>query len=220
MDAVLRLCPRVILLDHGRLVADGPAAEVIAAYLDAGLEVGGERCWPDPLTAPGDDVVRLRAVRVVGPDGQPTTSADVQQPLTVEIEYWNLKDREPLVVTAVIRDANGLDLFHVRDNLEPRWGNQPRPAGLYRSACTIPGNFLNSGRITVDAAVSHRNLTIWHVFEQAAVSFDVVDTGGVRGEYQGPWPGAIRPQLQWVTRLEEPAADLAVAGHSLEGTPR
>jgi lipopolysaccharide transport system ATP-binding protein len=218
MAAVLRLCPRAILLDHGRMVADGPAAEVTAAYLDAGLEIGGERCWPDPHGAPGDDVVRLRAVRVLGPDGNPTTTVDIQQPFTIEIEYWNLRDRDPLVVTAVIRDAHGLDLFSTRDNLEPQWGNQPRPAGLYRSVCTIPGNFLNSGRITVDAAVSHRNLTTWHAWEQSAVAFDVVDTGGVRGDYQGPWPGAIRPYLQWVTRLEESvAAPGAVAGRSRDG---
>jgi len=219
MAAVLRLCPRVILLDHGQLVADGPAAEVTAAYLDAGLEIGGERCWPDPHGAPGDEVARLRAVRVLGPDGRPTTSVDIQQPFAVEIEYWNLKDREPLVATAVIRDAHGLDLFSSRDNLEPQWGSQPRPAGLYRSVCTIPGNFLNSGRITVDAAISHRDLTTWHVWEQSAVAFDVIDTGGVRGDYQGPWPGAIRPYLEWVTRLEAPAAEAGVpAGHLWNGT--
>lgn len=32
---VLRLCDRAIWLDHGRLVADGPAADVIAAYQEA-----------------------------------------------------------------------------------------------------------------------------------------------------------------------------------------
>jgi len=220
MAAVLRLCPRAVYLDHGRVVADGPAADVVGAYLDAGLEVGGERRWPEPRKAPGDDVVRLRAVRVVGPDGQPTTSVDIQQPFTIEIEYWNLKDREPLVATAVIRDAHGQDLFSSRDNLEPQWGNRPRPAGLYRSVCTIPGNFLNSGRITVDAAVSHRDLTVWHVWEQSAIAFDVVDTGGVRGDYQGPWAGAIRPYLHWVTRLEEPAAELVTAGQSIDGASR
>ena len=33
MQAVARMCPRVILLDHGRILCDGPANEAIAQYL-------------------------------------------------------------------------------------------------------------------------------------------------------------------------------------------
>jgi cobalt/nickel transport system ATP-binding protein len=42
LEMVLELCPRVLLLDHGRLAADGPARELLvnAALMDAhGLEV-------------------------------------------------------------------------------------------------------------------------------------------------------------------------------------
>ena len=37
MPAVTRLCKRVILLDEGTVLQDGPAAQVVGAYLSAGL---------------------------------------------------------------------------------------------------------------------------------------------------------------------------------------
>src|SRR5665811_256340 len=36
MPAVLRLCNRAILLDHGRVVADGSTHEAVQRYLEAG----------------------------------------------------------------------------------------------------------------------------------------------------------------------------------------
>ena len=38
IDAIVRLCPRVVWLDHGRLVQDGPTSEVVDAYLASALE--------------------------------------------------------------------------------------------------------------------------------------------------------------------------------------
>ena len=34
LNAVQRLCDRALLLDHGRLLAQGSTEEVVAAYLD------------------------------------------------------------------------------------------------------------------------------------------------------------------------------------------
>ncbi|HLI27383.1 MAG TPA: ABC transporter ATP-binding protein [Chloroflexota bacterium] len=204
MPAILRLCPRVILLDGGRLVADGPAAAVTATYLRANQRLGAERCWPDLATAPGNHIARLRAVRVLDAAGACTASVDIQQPFAIELEYWNLKAGEPLIANIHLYDAQGTYLFASHDNLEPTWGCRPRPAGLYRSLCTIPGNFLNSGRITVHAAVGRWNPHAIHAWVHDAVAFDVIDTGGVRGEYPGPWAGAIRPYLEWGTRLAAP----------------
>ena len=55
MPSVLRLCPRVILLDGGHLTADGTGSHVVEEYMGRG---GGaaEREWPD-----ADDGSRRRA---------------------------------------------------------------------------------------------------------------------------------------------------------------
>jgi lipopolysaccharide transport system ATP-binding protein len=207
MPAILRLCPRVILLDKGGVELDGPAGEVTAAYLQAGLGLGAERSWPDPLSAPGDEIARLTAVRVLGPDGSPASCVDIQRPFSIELEYWNLRPGAPLIANVHLYNAQGIYLFSAHDNLEPNWGSsRPRPAGRYRSVCTIPGNFLNAGRITVHAGVGRWNPHAIHAWVDEAVAFDVLDTGGVRGEYPGPWTGAIRPYLEWLTCLDDPSS--------------
>ena len=53
-----------IQIDGGRVVGDGPPAEVIANYLHQTHSAGSERSWTDE-TAPGDDLARIRSVRVV-----------------------------------------------------------------------------------------------------------------------------------------------------------
>src|SRR5690348_615419 len=40
LRAVTDLCSRALLLSHGRVLADGPAPEVLQRYLEAGLDVG------------------------------------------------------------------------------------------------------------------------------------------------------------------------------------
>src|SRR5690348_9588702 len=47
MAAITRLCSRTILLDEGRVLADGPTHQVVADYLNAGLGTSAEREWRD-----------------------------------------------------------------------------------------------------------------------------------------------------------------------------
>ena len=70
MPAISRLCQRAILMGNGRVIQDGPAHEVISTYLTSGLGTSAVREWPDLGQAPGGDIVRLRAVRVLDEDGE------------------------------------------------------------------------------------------------------------------------------------------------------
>lgn len=70
MDAILRLCSRSILLDHGRLVADGESNQIIAQYQGARPGVIEPDQWIDLTNAArsGNGDVRFRAVRYSSPD--------------------------------------------------------------------------------------------------------------------------------------------------------
>jgi lipopolysaccharide transport system ATP-binding protein len=74
------------------------------------------------------------------------------------------------------------------------------------STAWIPGNFLSSGPIAVDVAVStHVPLVRVHALVQAIVGFEVIDNfegAGVRGDYLGEYPGVVRPMVDWTTRYE------------------
>src|SRR5664280_645129 len=90
MPAMLRLCQRAVLLDHGEVITAGPTHEVVRTYLESDLGRTSERRWDDISTAPGDDVARLRSVRVVTTQGKPADEVDVREPIDVEVEYWNV----------------------------------------------------------------------------------------------------------------------------------
>lgn len=203
MPAVLRLCGRVILLDRGELVADGSSQEVVRTYLQSGLGTSAERVWEDAGRAPGDDAVRLRAVRVRIEEGGIVESIDIRRPVGIEVEYWKLRSGLCPLVNVQLSNEQGICLFLSTDNFVRN--RQPRAVGLVRSTCWIPGNFLAEGSIMVMAAVVSEYPKVVHAREDDAVSFQVIDKSeedGVRGEYTKNWPGVIRPMLSWTTNFE------------------
>jgi lipopolysaccharide transport system ATP-binding protein len=199
MPAVTRLCSRVMLLDSGTVVADGPAHEVVTKYLRSGVGTTAAREWPDPTVAPGDDVVRLRAVRVRNAEGQVTTAADIRRPVGIEIAFDVLKPDRVLVPNLHFFNDEGVCLF-VAPEVQSPWFRRPRPVGRHLATAWIPGNFLSEGTVIVDAAISTMDPVNVHVHERDAVAFQVVDSlegDSVRGDYGGAIPGAVRPMLRW-----------------------
>ena len=87
ISAITRLCTRAILLEQGKLTADGPAYEVSGQYLQRIEKIGAERIWRDPVTAPHNDVVRLKSLRVFDTDRNVKESFDVRKPIGIELEY-------------------------------------------------------------------------------------------------------------------------------------
>lgn len=208
MPSVLRLCDRVILFDHGGVLADGSPREVIRHYLESGLGSSAEREWSSPEDAPGDQVCRLKAVRVVQ-NGHVEEEIDIEREVQIEVEYWHLT-ADPTLFPSVnlhLSNEDGVMLFVTNDFNNRSWAQTARSPGVVTVACHLPGNFLAEGRVFVLAALSTYNPTAVHAMERDAVSFQVVDrsTGtGVRGEYASEWPGVVRPMLEWTARVNGP----------------
>jgi lipopolysaccharide transport system ATP-binding protein len=208
MPTVLRLCPRVILLDGGKVIADGRAQDVVEAYLATSEQTTAVREWSDPDEAPGDDRIRLKAVRVRSKDrhGQ---EVDIREPVEIEVEYRQLSEDPELRPGVTLRFANdeGVVLFIASEFTYRTIWQRPRRPGIVRSICTIPGNFLAEGRVFVRVVVSSIEPAEAHVNEDDVVAFIVVDPGtgdGVRGQIANDWPGVVRPMLEW-TVTDDPA---------------
>ena len=200
MAAVTRLCERTILLDQGKVVHDGPTPEVTSLYLTSGLGLSSERRFEDIHTAPGDDAMRLRAVRVRDAEGNGVENVDIRQPIGIEVEYWILSAELHPSVNVHLFNEVGINLFVSHDFNNPTWRNQRHSTGLVKSTCWIPGNFLAEGHITVLVGIATFDPDIGHVDEHDVVSFQVIDRSegdGVRGEYPKEWPGVVRPMLEW-----------------------
>ena len=213
MPSILRLCDRVILLDRGGVVADGNAQTVLRRYLDSALGSPAHRAWETPATAPGDDVVRLKSIRVQNDLGVVTEEIDIRRPAVVEVEYWHMgDDTSRPTVTLHFVNEDGVVLFVSSDFNDRRWPETARRPGVVRAQCEIPGNFLAEGRVLVTAALTTVSPPRLHAVERDAVSFHVVDRSegdGVRGMYTSDWPGVVRPMLKWDVGLDDPVATAA-----------
>ncbi|GKS57934.1 ABC transporter [Nitrospira sp.] len=198
MEATARLCHRVIHLDRGRIVADGPAQKVVAEYLHGGSGSWSQRVWAED-EAPGDETVQLGAVRIMSAQEGLADTIDVRDCLTVEMEYNVLKSDHPIVPSVTIRNEHGLDVFETFD-LDPEWRGVTRPPGRYVGRVRIPGNLLTEGTYYVSPGCFRLRPFQIHFFEPQAAAFHVVDRvegDSARGDFTGHMRGIVRPLLKW-----------------------
>ena len=206
MPMILRLCRRVILLAKGKIVADGTPHEVTQEYLRSDGGSPGARVWPNRDDAPGDDIARLHAVRVLDDQNEVSEVVDIRRPVSIEVEYWNLQESLRPTISMHFINEDGVTLFCTNDWSNVRWWNTSRTPGLVRATCKVPGNFLAEGRIFLLVAVCSYNPDVVHVLERDAASFQVIDRSehdGVRGVHTKRWPGVLRPMLEWVVSASE-----------------
>ena len=203
MPAITRLCERTILLDEGRVLEDGPSPQVVGAYLSSGLGTTAAREWPDRARSPGNDVVRLRAVRVRTEDGRTVNATDIRRPVGLEMEYEVLQPDHILLPYYSIFNQEGVKVFAAVDQ-DPAWQGRPRPVGRYINTAWIPGNLLAEGMLFVAPAIRSPEPKNWHLHEREAVAFQVVDSldgDSARGSFTGAMAGAVRPLLRWETQF-------------------
>jgi lipopolysaccharide transport system ATP-binding protein len=205
LPAVTRLCKRAVLLEAGQVVAEGSPQEVVNHYLSSSWKAGAERVWTEMADAPGDDVVRLRGVRVLDERGVPTAAVDIRRPISIELSYDVLEDGHALTPVVELFNEEGTEVFSTHDTGE-EWRRRVRVRGRYTSAVNVPGNLFAEGSLIANVSImSHFPSTILHVRVKHAVAFQVLDEpGGIsaRGDYVGPMPGVVRPLLEWTTRAD------------------
>jgi lipopolysaccharide transport system ATP-binding protein len=202
MQAITRLCSRTILLNGGRVQADGPSHKVVSAYMHSEKATKAEHKWSDMMKAPGDDVVRLCAVRVKTKEGNITEVMDIRKPIVIEMEYELLQPSHILMVYFSVVNEDGILVFTSIDN-DPAWRDSPRPVGCYVSTACIPGNLLGEGILFVRASMRTLKPMIRRFRVEDVVAFQVVDSlegDSARVDYGGELYGVMRPLLRWETQ--------------------
>ncbi|MEM3433755.1 MAG: ABC transporter ATP-binding protein, partial [Candidatus Methanomethyliaceae archaeon] len=206
MEAIRRLCEQAILLECGKLRRWGEVESVISDYIGQMINRRPERVWPSVESAPGDNIVRLHAVRVNDDKGNVNNTFDIRRPIFIEIHYWNLAEGIKRAPGIHVWNDQGICVFMSYDHSSSEWQQRVFPRGLIKSRCRIPGNFLAEGRFWVTVAINTEvGQSFAHVVEKDVVSFEVFDPGegdSVRGENQNKWGGVVRPMLEWETIYE------------------
>lgn len=204
MDAITRLCHRAILLDEGRVVADGAAPEVVHTYLNGATGVQSSAEWTGAEGAGRG--VELRAVRLTRGDGSLAATGTVEEDLKLEIVYAVEEPGLEFRCSAGFF-TQGMCAF---TTVEPSEAPRPKP-GVYRSAVTIPGHLLAEGHYSVNVSVfATRGAKVRHAFKQNILAFQVVDPmlgTSSRGDYGGNINGLVRPRLDW--RMNEAVLEMA-----------
>ena len=210
MAAVRSLCPRSLVLEHGRVVFDGPTDEAVHQYLRLGT-IGG--AWVEgeqllrflsgeKLYAP-DRLIRCLAIGAMDDAGTPRTSFRSDEEITLVVDYECLRQVPGVAVRLDIRGEGGMQLLRAESRDDPE-AVQELSAGVYRTRCVLPRNLFGDAHLSVGAQLVVpllQGLTFTD-----AVEFDVVFQGynGNLGERS-----VLRPALAWHTEI--PSASSAAA---------
>jgi lipopolysaccharide transport system ATP-binding protein len=192
MSVVSRLCDRGIWMEAGRVAAEGPMEDVVRQYL--GSSVAGTAGFEATKleAAPGNELIRLRGVRIKDHAGRLTSSVDGRHPVFVEIEYVILR-ASPVRTSFRLATAEGVILFTSTDvDDEGRHGRNREP-GVYVSRCEIPRRLLKRGMyfVTVMSDISMVRVN-FHLENVVSFSVDVIE-----GILEDNRRGVVSPAFSW-----------------------
>lgn len=173
LDAVRKLCERAILLDHGRMIADGHAPEIITQYLDRGDMLDGkfERdpqvdpirsdCWIDKLW--------------IEQDGLPTQMVESGKPVVIHAE---LVARSPhkLALETVVRSPAREPIMFYSSGLMDNWMLDIQP-GRSHAQLTLDLPPMAKGTYFLDISVGVPNEYFVDIL-YCALKTDVINIGG------------------------------------------
>jgi lipopolysaccharide transport system ATP-binding protein len=211
LTAVSKLCTRCILLTGGRLVADGPTAEVLNEYVSA---VSANRKPSREYPLPGTPFqARIRRVSVINAGGKISSTQELTEKFAIEVDYELAAPVEGLSVgLQLVAVENDLTVVSLSDP-ELDWSRlEARQPGYYTSRIEFPAELLNTGLYQIRVGMS-ANFNIFHVIED--VFFEIVDSVGIMiplGQERKPSVTALR--LPWPAQRQEQAAQWVTEARS------
>jgi lipopolysaccharide transport system ATP-binding protein len=194
MQTIRSLCTRVIELEGGRVVNSGEPSTVIDSYLKLLGGSDGEAVWSGD-DRPGDDDVRLAALRIVDMAGRPAPVVVSSQPFLVQMDVDIERLVPDLTVGFDLALADGTLVFrsYQTDANPDLWPELH--IGRNRLECEIASHLLNDGRYTVFPRISI-DRSRW-IVDEGAVSFDCQRDPGRSPHALAQKPGALAPLLAW-----------------------
>ena len=208
MEAIRRLCDRVLWLNEGKIVGVGSPDEITSAYERASWAVGTTN-RKRRQAGSGNDAAEILFARLeVG--GKEVGAARVSDTLTVVIGVRTL---QPGLEVRPVLDVKARGVVAFR-SVAPELVKIDAP-GLYTARVTIPPHLLAETAYGCDATVAiTRGDERMSIILYNALSFHVYDTNeaqSARGTFGGNIHGVVRPRLQW---------EVAPAKRALEGAVR
>jgi lipopolysaccharide transport system ATP-binding protein len=213
MLAVTSLCNRAALIDQGRLIASGPSSTVVSNYLKQVATAASavrDQIWNDPLSAPGNDRIRLHRIRVVADAKDPGQEFTLSTPIAIEIDYWNAVSDTKLFVNLVLYSIDGTEILE--DWSVDDWSGKALPQGLLKTICRMPGSLLNEGTYRIRIIFFDSDAVRMLYDHQEAAVFSISDIGERTVNWHGKFIGFVHPKLHWTTHLVQATASSVAPG--------
>ena len=193
MSSIIRICSRCILINSGRIEADGPVDPVIRRYLETSAKHDGSCSFPiEPAKA-----AQFTRLGLMTREGDATATFDYRFDITVSAEYVVRQPIPQGLLGIRVSTADGLPIFtsHHIDKLDPSVAANALLPGTYETQITIPSNFLLPGSYVVTAAIVDGNMRLIDMQEDM-ISFDVGETGNTRARKSAA-NGVVNLDLSW-----------------------
>ena len=214
MAAVQRLCSRAFVIDHGRIIAEGTAAEAVAAYLDRASpdqQEGVSMIGDTAERFEGSGIARLRKIVMTNLEGQPTSSVRLGEGFRVTMTYEAFEPIDEAIIELGISTTDGQRFATVQST-----DHGGAPVRLVQGLNEITAELavtLLPGEFALEAAL-HRADGISAELVYRALRFTALNISfGEQASY--PWPtvrGYVRPDASW-SEARWVSADVSALAH-------
>jgi len=197
-EAIASICDRGILVDRGRIRANGPVSEVMAVYLkDALVSSDGHFDLTNhPARCVGMNPV-IKSVVLRNNEDLATASFYSKQPLVVELVIDTALPIRKARVAIAIEDKSGRRLFTIANFLSDSWSGDI--IGQTKVQCRVPSLRLGTGRFLVSVSIATKQHGLIDSVDTCGW-FDVIahDCYGT-GEPYNPIYGPILEEAKWIS---------------------
>jgi len=192
MNAIRRICTRVVWIDHGAVRMTGDTGSVVSAYETELL--GGALDDEHDANAP----CRILDLRLLGDDHAPVGALQMEAPAYIDCAFRLAQPTSAATVEMQLWRGSKL---HVLTALCPERFNATRPT-TFRTALKIPADFLNEAEYIVKCRVLQRQGPGEpdSIGDEQSLTFQVFNTSPERSvwaDWRWGRAGLIAPRLDW-----------------------
>ena len=186
MTAIKNLCSNVLIMQNGNIIETGETRNLVNKYLSLTMDSEMEIHYEES-SAPGNEKVRIKSMRIVPYLNQENIPITVNTPLDIEFEFWNYQDIVSINLS-----------MHVYTNTEECVFNvgtvsKHLSTGLHKGICKIPANLLNDGVFNITMMIVGDSSYPIYNFEKG-LTLEIHEERSASG-WSGKWPGVVRPQM-------------------------
>jgi lipopolysaccharide transport system ATP-binding protein len=192
MTAVTNLCSKAIWLEKGKLNKIGTAKDVVKTYLEKFARPSEPKEWLEPMSAPGNEFVRLKKTSVQAVDNGFISIASAIQ---VYCEFWCFTNDITMNVNVALYGEHGECVFNMGSS------SVKAQHSVLALEVIIPPRLLNNQTYTISLTIVKNHAEAIFEFPNC-ISFEVQDERqGLN--YFGAWPGVVRPTIDNNLRIKQ-----------------